>query len=146
MRRLFPLFAVLFLLIRPAWAGSPVFHTDNGLAIRGFDVVAYFQRGAAIPGRPEFAVLWKGAEWRFASEEHREAFEANPRAYAPRFGGYCAYAMSRGYLAGGDPTAWAIVGEQLYLIHDSALKRMWERDIPANIALAEANWPELLRD
>ena len=150
MRQLLVLTAALLLAVLapaagPARAGSPLFHTENGVAIRGYDTVAYFRRGEAVPGRPDIAVAWKGAIWRFASQDNREAFEANPRAYAPRFGGYCAYAVSRGYLAAGDPQAWEIVDGRLYLIHDPALKRVWERDVAGNLALAEANWPALLK-
>ncbi|SEG12130.1 hypothetical protein SAMN05421751_11185 [Jhaorihella thermophila] len=144
LRRPFALFAALFVMTVSAWADPPVVSAEGGVAIRGYDTVAYFRQGQAVRGRPDIAVQWKGAVWRFASEDNRETFESNPRAYAPRFGGYCAYAVSRGHLAAGDPRAWRIVGGHLYLIHDPALKRAWERDIPGNLALAEANWPAVL--
>ncbi len=128
-----------------ASAGAPLFHTESGIAIGGYDPVAYFTEGIPVPGRPDIQLEWKGAVWRFASQANRARFEANPRAYAPQYGGYCAYAMARGYLDSADPRAWKIVNGRLYLVHSFEMFRIWARDIPGNLALAEANWPAALR-
>lgn len=138
----------LFAALAPAngvRAGTPLFHAESGVAIGGYDAVAYFTEGLAVPGRPDIQLEWKGTIWRFVSEANRDRFEANPRAYAPQYGGYCAYALSRGYLDRADPRAWKIVNGKLYLVHSFEMFRIWARDIPGNLALAEANWPMLLK-
>ena len=84
------------------------------------------------------------ATWRFSSEENRAAFAANPEAYAPQYGGYCAYAVSQGYTASTTPEAWTIVEDKLYLNFSTSVRRRWERDIPGHIAAANANWPDVL--
>lgn len=127
-----------------ARADAPMFFTQGGVAIRGFDTVAYFRNGAPERGSPDISVMWKAASWHFSSHENREAFEANPRAFAPQFGGYCAYAVGRGYLTETDPSTWRIVEDKLYLVHSPDVARLWLQDIPGNIALAEENWPGVL--
>jgi YHS domain-containing protein len=116
---------------------------EEGIAVRGTDVVAYFTEGRPRAGRAEFAHDWEGARWLFASAANRDAFAANPARYAPAYGGFCAWAVSQGYTAPIDPAAWRIVEGRLYLNHDRRVQRRWERDIPGHIARADANWPGL---
>jgi hypothetical protein len=114
------------------------------LAVKGFDVVAYATNRAAVLGRPEFEHRWKGVVWRFANALHRDQFERDPARYAPQFGGYCAWAVSRGYTADVDPEAWKIVDGKLYLNYSKRVQQMWEQDVAGNIAKAVANWPAVL--
>jgi YHS domain-containing protein len=116
---------------------------DGGHAIRGTDPVAYFTEGRPVPGDPAFAHDWMGATWIFASAANRDAFAADPEAYAPQYGGYCAWAVAEGYKAPIDPSAWSIVDDRLYLNYDRRIQSRWERDIPGFIARADANWPGL---
>lgn len=118
--------------------------TRGALALHGYDAVAYFTDGAAVRGRAEFEHRWRNAVWRFASAEHRDEFARHPERYAPQFGGYCAWAVSRGYTADVDPAAWKIVDGKLYLNYSTRIQRRWEQDIPGNIAKASANWPGVL--
>ena len=128
-----------------ARADSAVYFTyDDGRALQGMDVVTYFSDSGPQPGRSEFSVMWKGAVWHFVSRGNQEAFESNPRAYAPQYGGYCAYAVSRGYTASGDPQSWRVIDGKLYLVHNPNVARMWAREMRQNIARAEANWPAVL--
>lgn len=129
-------------------ASSPIrYFTDSqGLAIRGTDPVAYFTQGRPVAGQPQFAHTWSGATWWFASAEHRDRFAANPEQYAPQYGGFCAWAVSRGYTAAIDPQAWKIVDGKLYLNYNRGIQRRWERDIPGNIQKADANWPGVLAE
>lgn len=137
--------ALLLLIVSTAArADTPVFHSDDGTAISGFDVVAYFDQGEPVAGDPAHAVMWKGAVWLFSSAQNQETFERNPRAFAPQFGGYCAYAMSQGYLAGTDPAAWRIDDGKLYLIHDVNILEMWAQDISGHVIRANAQWPQIL--
>src|SRR5690349_18464765 len=66
----------------------------NGLAIRGFDAVAYFAVDNAVKGNPKYEYVWNGAKWLFSSEENMKKFQADPESYAPQFGGYCSFAVS----------------------------------------------------
>ena len=114
------------------------------LALDGYDPVAYFKSGKAMKGSAEQAVTWNGATWNFASTENKAAFEASPQAYAPQFGGYCAWAVSQGYTAKGDPNNWRIVGGRLYVNYNASVQRNWEKDIPGHIAKGDKNWPVVL--
>ena len=97
-------------------AGPPPVYSDPlGRAIGGYDPVAYFTEGEALYGRGTITYEWNGARWQFVSERNRAAFAADPGRYAPRYGGYCAYAVSRGYAVSPDPTYWTIVDGRLYL-------------------------------
>ncbi len=128
-----------------ARAEKPVNSSRAGLAIKGFDPVAYFVASAPVAGLESFEHTWNGATWRFASAENRDKFAAEPGKYAPQFGGYCAWAVSRGYTAGIDPAAWRIVNGKLYLNYNAKVQKQWEEDTTGNIAKAEVKWPEILK-
>lgn len=137
--------AVPALAIAPrAWAASPPVYAEGGVAIDGSDAVAYFTDGAPVAGDPGITFDWMGATWRFATGSNRDAFAADPEAYAPQFGGYCAWAVSQGYIASTIPEAWTIHDGRLYLNFSRRIRRRWERDIPGNIAKGEENWPGVL--
>lgn len=122
---------------------GPVFKDAQGLAVRGYDVVAYHLEGKAVAGIPEHAFEHLGATWRFASAEHLTKFQAEPDKYLPQYGGYCAMGMAGGYKAPVDPTAFKLVGGKLYLNYSPKVAVMWAKDIPAHIAKADANWKKL---
>lgn len=115
-------------------------------AIHGHDPVAYFKQGKPVPGSKDFTARYKGATWRFVSAENRDLFEADPDAYAPQYGGHCAYAASRGYFADADPVAWRIHNGKLYLNYNLQVKRLWENDVDGHIVKADANWPGMLAE
>jgi hypothetical protein len=125
--------------------GQPALNlASKGVAVKGYDVVAYETEGAPVKGRVEFEYRWQGGVWRFASAANRDRFAASPERFAPQFGGYCAWAVSRGYTADVDPEAWRIVDGKLYLNYSRRVQRMWEQDVPGNIAKGAANWPGVL--
>ena len=130
----------------PALAKEDPVYTGrfSGVAIHGTDPVAYFKQGQPVEGSSDFEHDWNGATWRFASAENREAFAADPEAYAPQYGGYCAWAVSQGYTAKIDPEAWRIVDGKLYLNYNKSVQARWAEDIPGNIGKADANWPGVL--
>ncbi len=139
--------AVVLLLGGLANADSPPVSTDHaGHAIRGYDVVAYFADGQPQPGLAAYSHDWKGAVWLFASAAHRDAFKADPERYAPQFGGYCAYAISKGHAVEARPDVWSIVDDKLYLNLGSGAQQKWREDVPGNIARAVDNWPDALID
>lgn len=147
MRRFIILLIMLvFLPLTAARADTSIFSESSGVAIGGYDTVAYFKAGHPMPGQRDFAVMWKGVTWLFVSDGNRQAFESNPRAYAPQFGGYCAYAVSNGYLMNGDPMAWEIVDNRLYLTFSPPVHQIWRKDRDGHIAKGEGNWPVVLRN
>ena len=138
--------AILFAAaaIAVAAAKPPVNVSRGQLALRGYDAVAYWTDGRPVPGTADFEHRWNGAVWRFGTAANRDAFAKDPGRYAPEFGGYCAYAVSRGYTADGDPTAWRIVDGRLYLNYSKRVQALWEEDIAGNITKGRSNWPAVL--
>ena len=133
-----------FAVPAPAFADGGIYVTDAKVAVGGYDTVSYFRgRGVPVKGTAQFKVSWKGAEWRFASAENAAAFKANPAAYEPQYGGHCAWAISQGYLAPGDPTAYDVVGGKLYLNYDQGTRAMWRRDIAGAIAKGSQSWAKI---
>ncbi len=129
-----------------ARAEKPVNTTLFGVAIKGYDPVAYFTDGKPAKGDSKFSYEWNGATWHFASAKHRDLFKASPDKYAPQFGGYCAWAVSQNYTANSDPeNAWKIVNGKLYLNYNRDVQKKWEGDVPGNIAKGETNWPKILQ-
>lgn len=130
----------------PAVAEGGVYVGTEGakVAVAGYDTVSYFRgKGVPVKGSAQFKLTWKGAEWRFASAENGAAFKANPAAYAPQYGGHCAWAIAQGYLAPGDPTAYDIVGGKLYLNYDQGIRAKWRKDIAGFIAKGGPNWAKI---
>ncbi len=111
----------LIIVVAPANATHPegVLSIDyDGVAIKGYDPVAYFIAGRAVKGSEEFAYEWLGVKWFFASAENQQRFAADPMSYAPQYGGYCStvHLVAPG-IADINPTAWRIVDEQLYIFY-----------------------------
>ncbi|MEL6644802.1 MAG: YHS domain-containing (seleno)protein [Pseudomonadota bacterium] len=125
-------------------AATPQTYAENGIAIDGTDPVAYFTEGGPVAGDPGITLDWNGATWRFSTADNRAMFEADPEAFAPQYGGYCAFAVSQGYTASTVPQAWTIHDNKLYLNFSRSVRRRWERDIPGHVAKANANWPAVL--
>lgn len=123
---------------------TEVYNVDGkGVAVKGYDVVAYFRLRSPVRGTPTFSVQWSGAIWFFSTQQHQKLFLASPQTYAPQYGGYCAWAVSQGYTADIDPQAWKVVNQKLYLNFSLSVQKQWEQDIPKYIALADKNWPSL---
>ncbi|MDQ0463888.1 YHS domain-containing protein [Caulobacter ginsengisoli] len=129
-----------------AFAAQPAIYTApfSNLAVGGYDTVSYFT-GRPVKGSALFQTSWKGATWQFANAADLAKFKANPAAYAPQYGGYCAWAVADGHTAKGDPLQWKIVGGKLYLNYDAAVQAKWVKDIPGFIKKADANWPAVLK-
>jgi len=125
-------------------AESPLVFSDGEGAIRGYDAVAYFTDGKPVRGDGEFSHDWMGTTWYFSTAENRDTFVMDPAAYAPQYGGYCAWAASQGYVAATDPTAWTIHEGKLYLNFNHRVHRRWSRDIEGNVQKGDRNWPSIL--
>jgi YHS domain-containing protein len=122
---------------------KPVDEINNrqGLALRGYDPVAYFTEKKPTPGRADISYSWKGATYRFATAEHRDSFAASPEHYAPQFGGYCAFAVSLGTTADGDPFQWAVDSDRLFVNNNAIAAKLWNQSRSKNIRLGTTNWP-----
>jgi YHS domain-containing protein len=138
--------AVVALVAPRAFAATPPVFTGlvEGVAVGGYDPVAYFTEGKPVKGSAEFTLEHGGVTWRFASAEHRATFEVDPAKYAPQYGGYCAYAVANGYTEKAEPDAWTIHDGKLYLNFDKSVQAIWEKDIPGYVEKADANWPGVL--
>ncbi len=141
------LFAILLVTVglsvaTVAQAETAVNVTPDGVAIGGWDTVAYFTENRAVEGSPEFAHEWNGATWYFSTLENRELFAADAQAYAPQFGGWCAYALSQGqYAAEVEPgNAWTVRDGELFLNWDEGVRDRWMRNVDAGIATGHRNW------
>ena len=142
--RLILLPLMTWILAACASLDTPTFSDTDG-AIRGYDPVAYRTVGAPVKGHPRFALEHNGATWFFSSAGNRDLFESDPEYYAPQYGGYCAYAMSRGYVVSIDPEAWQLYEDKLYLNFSKGVRNTWRKDIPGHVAKADRNWAEKLQ-
>ena len=116
---------------------------QDGVAIKGYDTVAYFTENRPLKGSSEFAHSWRNAKWYFASDEHRDLFAADPERYAPQFGGFCANGMSKGKVVAADPEAWTIVEGKLYIKFSEAARENWRKDKAGKIEKAKKVWADL---
>jgi YHS domain-containing protein len=143
LKRVLLLFALLWLVL-PAVAAAQEFNVDSaGLALRGYDPVAYFTAGKPEAGRAEFTATHKGASYRFASAANRDAFIAAPDRYLPQYGGWCAFAAAGGKKSDADPQVWRIENGKLYLNYNRNIGQRWSADIPGFVSRADARWPEI---
>lgn len=116
----------------------------DGVAIDGYDPVAYVTEQKPVKGSPEFQSVHRGSTFQFASAAHRDVFAAEPDKYAPQYGGYCAYGMAKGYKAKIDPAAFSVIRGTLYLNYSGAVRSRWLSDVPGYIQQADANWPVVM--
>jgi hypothetical protein len=113
---------------------------EDGLAIKGYDTVAYFTDSKATAGKKEFQYAWRDAKWEFISAEHRAMFIASPEKYAPQFGAFCALGVSMEAAVQVDPEAWTIVDGKLYLNYNLEFRDKWRASKEEKIEKANAVW------
>lgn len=127
--------------LSPVVAGAQELNVNHsGVAISGYDPVAYFTTASAVKGSPEITATEAGATYRFSTKANRDAFVANPARYLPVYGGYCAYGVAHGHKVNVDPEAFRVVEDKLYLNYNKDVQKKWLADIPGNIKLADSNW------
>lgn len=115
----------------------------SGLAINGFDPVAYFADGRALAGTGDFEQPFAGAVWRFRNTGNRAAFVDHPDVYMPRFGGYDPVGLARGVAVPGNPELWLIRDQRLYLFFTADDREAFSADADAMVAAADASWPSI---
>lgn len=133
-----------FFVSSNAFAIDPIHTNLFGSAIDGYDPVAYFKDNKPVKGDNKYVYEWNGAKWYFKNEENKADFIASPTAYAPQYGGYCAWAVIQGAAVKTDPNSWHIENGKLYLNYSAAVQEKWNKDIPGNIKKADVNWPSVL--
>jgi hypothetical protein len=132
-------------LVSAATTEQIVVDRRTGLAIHGFDPVAYFTDSVPSVGRDELEVSYAGAVWRFRNAGNRIAFAHDPAVYMPQFGGYDPVVLAQGVAAPGHPYLWAIVDNRLYLFRSREDRDSFAADPARAAALAAENWPTISR-
>lgn len=118
----------------------------SGLAIAGFDPVAYFTDSMAIQGLPDFEAREGGAVWRFRNEGNRASFIAHPEIYGPQFGGYDPVDLGRGVSYPGNPHFWLVVGQRLYLFGREENRDAFAAEPERFLKEATSRWPAVERE
>ena len=131
-----------------AWAATTervVVNRYSGLAIEGFDPVAYFTESIAAPGLPDFEARESGAVWRFRNQGNRASFVAHPEIYGPQFGGYDPVDLGRGVTYAGNPRFWVVAGQRLYLFGREENRDAFAAAPGRFLKDAAVRWPTLER-
>lgn len=116
---------------------------SNDVAIQGYDPVAYFTEAAPTKGSAQYTATYKNAIYQFSSEQNRDLFRADPSKYAPQYGGFCAFGVTKGRKFDTDPMAWRVVDGKLYLNLNKDVQKLWVEDIPGYITNANDTWPTI---
>ena len=119
------------------------YSSDGEFGVSGADVVEYFSLSSddnGVDGDESYQTEWEGIKWKFKNETNLSLFESNPTDYAPRFGGYDAYAMASGYSAAGSPNAWIVYNGHLYIFYNRNVRNTWNNNKDSNIEDADENW------
>jgi hypothetical protein len=117
----------------------------TGLAIDGYDPVAFFTEGKPLQGRPDLELRQGNVVWRFTNVGNRAAFAAAPHVYMPQYGGYDPVGVARGLAVAGNPNVWIIQGQRLFLFYDSARRQKFAGDPNRITASADRKWPDVQR-
>jgi hypothetical protein len=144
MRRLVVTCAVLALVAGSVLAKELVNTDEQGLALGGFDPVAFHVQQAAVMGDGGITSTFRGAVYRFASTEHKDLFDASPEKYVPAYGGFCAMGVAMNQLYPVEIDTWQIVEGRLILNKNRDVRAMFDANRDANLARADANWPKLV--
>jgi len=129
----------------PSFAAEPAVYTSwkNNIGAGGYDVVSFYS-GVPAEGNSEFTAEYMDAEWQFSTQANLDLFKTNPEAFAPQYGGYCAWALAKGKLAKGKPEHWTVEDGKLYLNYNKRIQKRWEKDKLNFIAQGDENWPSVL--
>jgi YHS domain-containing protein len=121
------------------------FNESNGVAIKGYDAVAFFKDSKPVRGKDDLRFDYKGSTFVFANADNRAAFAANPEKYAPQYGGYCAFGTAHGYKADIDPATFSVIDGRLYLNYNTQVQREWAADRARFIRQADERWPTVTK-
>ena len=121
------------------------FYEQEGVAIKGYDPVAFFTEKQPVKGSPAYTAAYKGSVFHFVSPAHRDAFTTHPAKYAPQYHGFCAFGTAQGYKAATDPAAFTVVNNKLYFNYNKEVQKQWRANIPGLVAKANKHWPAVSR-
>ena len=142
MKRIIVLILIVFAVIQASAQKAEIF-SPGGIAIKGYDAVAFFKQSKPVKGIEKFSYQWNNATWLFSDEENRAAFEKTPEKYAPQYGGYCAFGASEGHKAPTETDTWTVRNDKLYFNYNKKVKEMWQKDEENLIKIADQKWPEI---
>lgn len=126
-----------------SWGLWGTTNTSSGIALHGYDPVSYFDGGAGVQGQESFTFEWRDAVWQFVSADNKERFAASPEQFAPQFGGFCAFAVSKGFTADPAPDAWHIEGDSLYVFADKDVRDEWVATLQdGSLERSRENWAQ----
>jgi hypothetical protein len=126
-------------------AASWISGAAEGVAIQGYDAVAYHTQKADMKGSPKYTHEWASTVWHFSSEENQKLFATAPEKYAPQYGGYCALSVANGGTSQGAGDAWTLRDGKLYLNGSKDVRARWVANQNKNIYWADRNWPDIKR-
>lgn len=140
--RLLPAFLMVVLL-----SGCAVYNTSSdgrvdNLMLKGYDPVSYLKGTAPVMGKPELTATHEYGVYYFANVENQAAFKAAPDKFAPQYGGFCANGVVYGIKLGGEPLAYRVVDQKVYIFGEHGSRNLWAMDIPKNVALGDKYWKE----
>lgn len=136
---------VLFCAVSALASAKQLLNLDsNGVAIQGYDPVAFFTQHKPVKGSGQFSSAYNGAKYWFASADDKALFDKEPSKYELQFGGYCAYGVSRGSRAPVKIEAWQIVNDRLLMQYDLDIKDAFNKDQQGTLKKADQNWPGLV--
>ncbi len=136
---------LLLALVLGAVAQKASVFNKNGVAIGGYDVVAFFTDNKPVLGSASFAYQWQDVNWYFANQGHLDSFKLSPEKYAPQYGGYCAYGTAEGHKAPTEIDTWKIVDGRLFFNYNKGVQKLWLKDQEGFIKKADEQWP-LIKD
>lgn len=143
---LMPIVSLFMMLVfsAPVYATNLfVISPSTGVAIHGFDPVAYFDKNAAVIGLEDLEVEWRNTYWKFENQANKERFLDSPQTYAPQFNGYGAFSVAQGRLVEGNPYVWAIYKNRLLLFHSLEARNAWIKNPDEYNKLGQRNWKKL---
>jgi YHS domain-containing protein len=124
-----------------SWGWWGTYNTSSELALQGYDPVSYLSDNQPMPGTAEYSFNWGDATWQFASANNLALFEQNPAQYAPQFGGFCAFAASKGFTADISTDAWHVEAGKLYVFADQNVRDEWVATLgEGSLEASNANW------
>lgn len=140
--KFFPL-SLMLITGASAFSQTTNYYSKDGIAIKGYDPVAFFTLQKAVEGSNTYTAEWSGSKWMFISQASKDSFIAHPFRYAPQYGGFCAFGASENHKAPTDPNAWTVINNKLYLNYSNKVKEMWIKDTANRIKAADEYWTGL---
>ncbi|MGN6439538.1 MAG: YHS domain-containing (seleno)protein [Agriterribacter sp.] len=145
MKSLVLLFALVVFTGKTLHAQQPVVFAPDNIALKGYDVVSFFNGDDPVKGQDSLTTEWNKVTWKFSSRAHLDSFKKAPEQYMPAYGGYCAYGMSKGYKAPTQADTWFLQDGRLYFNYNKEVQVTWNKNRDSLIEKADKNWPDAMK-